>query len=339
MAWRDIFFGFRGRINRKYYWFASAIVTLAGLALVALLSYLVTGNAASAGIWQRGAGNAALWLPVWGAYLLLMAWPLAAVAIKRLHDRGRPAWLWYVYYGATSVLTLLPVRSAAGAQADPAAGAATIVLLIFGAYIMFELGALRGAAGPNALGTDPMPAGYCGGDYSFWSWMLAWEGRLGRAKWWLGIAIVMGTVLTGFLAISLIVNVFAGRHPEIEQALADPRWVNSKDANALLFELGLWTMAPVLAILLAIWSMIALGVKRLHDRNLSSWLILVVILPLLGALSAPALAEGLGLAEGFTSFALLLLLASAIWSVLQFGILKGASGPNEHGPDQLAEQG
>ncbi len=338
MTWRDIFFGFRGRINRKYYWFASAIVTLAGLALVALLSYIVTGNAASPGIWQRGAGNAALWLPVWGAYLLFMAWPLAALAIKRFNDRDRPAWLWYIYYGATSVLTLLPVKSPTGAQADPAAAAATMVLLLFGAYIMFELGVLRGIAGPNVHGADPMPARYYGGDYSFWSWMLALEGRLGRAKWWLGIAIVAGAVLTGLLAISLIVNVFAGRHPEIEQALADPGWVTSKDANALLFELGLWTMAPVLAILLAIWSMIALGVKRLHDRNLSSWLILVVILPLLGALSAPALAEGLGLAEGFTSFALLLLLASAIWSVLQFGILKGVSGPNEHGPDPLAEQ-
>jgi hypothetical protein len=32
----------------------------------------------------------------------------------------------------------------------------------------------------------------------------------------------------------------------------------------------------------------------------------------------------------------LLLLASAIWSVLQFGILKGVTGPNPHGPDPLA---
>ncbi len=67
--------------------------------------------------------------------------------------------------------------------------------------------------------------------------------------------------------------------------------------------------------------------KRLHDRGLSSWLILVIILPFFGAMAAPAISENA------TRFSLLLLTASAIWSVLQFGILKGQNGPNRHGPD------
>ena len=47
-------------------------------------------------------------------------------------------------------------------------------------------------------------------------------------------------------------------------------------------------------------------------------------------------ADGAAFGEGALRFVALLLLASVIWSVLQFGILKGESGPNPHGPDPLA---
>jgi uncharacterized membrane protein YhaH (DUF805 family) len=50
----------------------------------------------------------------------------------------------------------------------------------------------------------------------------------------------------------------------------------------------------------------------------------------------PALAERFALSEDVARLALLLLMASVIWSVLQFGILKGETGPNQHGPDPLA---
>ena len=33
MSWGEIFFGFRGRINRKVYWLGSLAVSVAGLAL------------------------------------------------------------------------------------------------------------------------------------------------------------------------------------------------------------------------------------------------------------------------------------------------------------------
>jgi uncharacterized membrane protein YhaH (DUF805 family) len=64
---------------------------------------------------------------------------------------------------------------------------------------------------------------------------------------------------------------------------------------------------------------------------LSTWLILVVVLPLLGAILLPGAA-----AENAVRLTLLLLMASLIWSVLQFGILQGEIGPNPHGPDPLA---
>ncbi len=116
----------------------------------------------------------------------------------------------------------------------------------------------------------------------------------------------------------------------------NPEWFNSKEAEPLISSLSIWMIAPVLVITLVMWSMLALGVKRLHDRGLSSWLILVVVLPFLGAAAAPSLAAEFDLGENVVRLSLLLLTASVIWSVLQFGILRGETGPNEHGPDPLA---
>ena len=214
-----------------------------------------------------------------------------------------------------------------------------IVLLIFGIFVFFELAVLRGTVGPNQYGDDTLPAGYYGGDYSFWSLMLAFEGRISRAKWWFGILIVIGVVTTASAAMSVAVEAFMNAHPGLEQNLSNPEWINSAEAAPLLFNLGLWTIVPFLAFLLAAWSMMALGVKRLHDRGLSSWLILVVVIPFIGAIVVPAIAEQFGLTEDVVRVALLLLMASAIWSVLQFGILKGETGPNRQGPDPLAGQG
>jgi uncharacterized membrane protein YhaH (DUF805 family) len=336
MSWGEIFFGFTGRINRKAYWLASIAVTMAGLLFIALLAYLATGNPAAPEVWQRPTDKSSVWAPVWMAYFLFLAWPSSALAVKRLQDRDRPALLWYVYYGLSAALTLLPVRGTTGSEIRPAAGAAILVLAIFGTYIMFELGILRGTPGQNRHGADPMPPGYYGGDFSFWSWMLALEGRISRAKWWLGFAIVIGTIIGASLAAAFIFSTFAGQHPELERNLSDPIWLKSKEAAPLLFRLGLWTMAPLFVILLASWSLVALGVKRLHDRGLSSWLILVVVLPFLGALLAPSLAQTFEAGENFVPLAFLLFLASAIWSVLQFGIFKGETGSNSEGPDPLA---
>jgi uncharacterized membrane protein YhaH (DUF805 family) len=338
MNWGEIFFGFGGRINRKVYWFGAIVMLMAGLSFIALLAYLATGNPTAPEVWQRPADKSGVWLPVWTAYFLFLAWPSSALAVKRLHDRDRPAWLWYAYYGITAALTLQPLRDTAAAETRSDAGAAVLVLAIFGAYIMFELSILMGTAGRNQHGADPMPPGYYGGDFNFWSWMLALEGRLSRAKWWLGVLVVLGTIICASLAITFVFAIFAGQYPELDRNLSNPEWIKSEEAAPLLLRIFLWTAAPSVAMLLAIWSLVALGVKRLQDRGLSSWLILVVVIPLFGALLAPSFAKTFELGENFVVVAYLLLLASAIWSVLQFGIFKGETGPNRHGPDPLAGQ-
>src|SRR5215470_13886110 len=143
MGWSEFFFGFGGRINRKSYWLGSFIIAAAGLFFIALLAFLATGNAAAPEIWQRPADKSGVWVPIWAVYFLFLAWPSSALAVKRLHDRDRPAWLWYVYYAVAAALSLIPLRNAAGEQAGSAASAAMLLLMIFGAYIMFELSILR----------------------------------------------------------------------------------------------------------------------------------------------------------------------------------------------------
>ncbi len=336
MSWGDIFFGFRGRINRKTYWAGSVLVGVAGFLFAALLAYLATGNPFAPEVWERPADKSGIWGPVWLAYFGFLVWPSTALAVKRLHDRGHPVWIWYVYYTLALAVSLVPLKASLGAETNATSGFLAVPLAFFAGYIFFELGVLRGMPGPNAHGEDPLPADYYGGDYDFWSWMLALEGRISRSKWWLGLFVLVSLIIVVSFVTGLILNSLIAAHPELQQHMNNPEWFNSKEAEPVIASLGLWMIGPVLVIALVMWSLLALGVKRLHDRGLSSWLILVVVLPFLGAVAAPSLAAEFDLGENAVRLSFLLLTASVIWSILQFGILKGETGPNEHGPDPLA---
>lgn len=336
MSWGEIFFSFHGRINRKTYWFASVLLIIVGAFFAALLSYLATGNPIATEVWGRASARSSLWIPVWLAYFAFLFWPSSALAVKRLHDRDLPSWLWYLYYAASILLTIL---NPGVTQTTPAAAAAITLILIFQAYVIVQLGFLRGAPGYNRYGDDTMPVGYYGGDYNFWSWMFAVEGRISRSKWWLGLLIVATAITAAIFLLGFLTEAFFERYPTLEQHLSDPEWANSNEAAPILIKFLLWSFAPSVILLCAIWSFLALGIKRLHDRGLSSWLIFVVVLPAIGALISPAMVVRFGFGENLVILSLLLLTASVIWSLLQFGILKGQTGPNDFGPDPLAGRG
>ena len=230
MSWPEVFFGFHGRINRGTFWFGWFSVSTAGVLLIALLSYLATGSLASTDVWLAAPGKEGLWVPVWLAWLGFLAWPLAALAIKRLHDRERPAWLWYAYYCMTIVFSMPPLKNMSGAELTPVAAAATILLLAFGVYVFFELAVLRGTQGPNSHGGDTLPAGYRGGDHNFLSLMLALEGRISRAKWWFGILVIIGVITAASMTMTLVTAAFIARNPGLEANLSNPAWFNSPEA-------------------------------------------------------------------------------------------------------------
>ena len=130
------------------------------------------------------------------------------------------------------------------------------------------------------------------------------SGRINRAKYW--VAVVINIVSW------LIINVVA--------------WATSPDAQIVYIIVVFFVVATPWLI-----SLIAIGVKRLHDRDKSGWWLLVFyVLP--GALNS------IGEHAGPTLEFILQLasLAISIWAFVEIGCLRGTAGPNKFGPDPLA---
>lgn len=106
---------------------------------------------------------------------------------------------------------------------------------------------------------------------------LSFDGRIGRQTWWLRYVCV-------FIAISIVVNIIAAIDPT-----------------------GIIGLILSLASLVMIWPGLAGYSKRLHDRDMSLWWVLIAFVPVVGGIA-------------------LLVIC---------GFLKGTTGPNRFGPDPL----
>ena len=81
-------------------------------------------------------------------------------------------------------------------------------------------------------------------------------------------------------------------------------------------------------------SSLAVGVKRLHDRNKSGWyLVLFYIVP--GILITAGIVVGTFMDDSILLASILGLAAFAIgvWAFVELGCLRGDIGPNRYGPD------
>ena len=127
--------------------------------------------------------------------------------------------------------------------------------------------------------------------------LLSFEGRAIRAKYWLVAALSFAIMLFA----ALVMAVAPG--------------------------LGLLLVA-VFSIAL-IWPAVAVGVKRLHDRDKSGWwLLLFYFLPGVFGMLDDMLGGTIVL--GAVS------LAISVWALVELGFLRGTVGPNRYGPDPLA---
>ena len=122
------------------------------------------------------------------------------------------------------------------------------------------------------------------------SLLFSFEGRVNRARFWL---VTLGIVVVEILAFAITLGGAA--------LSGDP-------------EAAMAAMGPVMGIILLIvilvltWVALANAVKRYHDRNKSGWWVLIVFVPIIGAL----------------------------WYIIECGFLRGTVGPNTYGPDPLA---
>ena len=148
-----------------------------------------------------------------------------------------------------------------------------------------------------------------------WTTLLfSFTGRINRGKYWLAALIYMA-VWTSFIAVSLV-------------------WLGGLNIDNLLSFAGaallIWLIGLILFIAGA-WSGLAVGVKRLHDRDKSGWWILLFWLGpgILGGWPSAAPDLGGGLVLSLAAAAI------AIWAFVELGCLRGTPGPNQYGPDPL----
>ena len=138
-------------------------------------------------------------------------------------------------------------------------------------------------------------------------------GRIGRAQFWLAF-IALTAISTGALFFSVYV---------LERGSPDMKSIRSV-GPALVATLYLFVG-------LLTYVVMALSVKRLHDRGLTGWWALVLLVPPFFSLLSQIVDDpwhmGLSAAGGMTSFVAL------IWLTVALGILEGQPGANKYGPD------
>ena len=162
--WFWLFFSFRGRLGRGFFWLAVLGNVLASLLVELGMESDWAGDAVSPTVYD------AVYI-VFNAILSLSA---TAVAAKRFHDRGKTAWLAPAagavlivtgefmdrndsgaHYAIASLLNLDTSQMTGLAAAVLAALLISLGILL---WLLIDLGILRGEAGANRYGPDPRPA-------------------------------------------------------------------------------------------------------------------------------------------------------------------------------------
>jgi uncharacterized membrane protein YhaH (DUF805 family) len=145
--------------------------------------------------------------------------------------------------------------------------------------------------------------------------LFSFDGRIGRGTYWLVILALIVAVLVLTFAPFLLVE--------------------SEGATVLMIALTSQFIS-----LLSLWPMLAVGCKRLHDRNKNGWWLLVFwLLPFalfVGGFSIALFDDPkTGRSGDFLTGSMLVLasLLPALWGIVELGILPGTKGPNLYGAD------
>ena len=136
--------------------------------------------------------------------------------------------------------------------------------------------------------------------------LFSFRGRINRAKYWL--ITILSILLVGVVVFAAIML------------------MSSQAAGTIILAIVL------LGILVigVVWSGLAVGAKRLHDRDKSAWWLLLFYV-------APGVLEGIGdRLDAPVAYAVYLLeFGIWLWAFIELGVLRGTNGPNEYGPDPL----
>ena len=130
----------------------------------------------------------------------------------------------------------------------------------------------------------------------------SFRGRIGRAMYWLGALLFVLDLLVLWIAFFTLPAGFLG------------------------------TSVGFIGVIVGFWLMLAVVIKRLHDRDKSGWYVLLYFF-------VPGLLQSIGERAGPTQpLAIVVYLAGAalgVWAAVELGFLRGTVGANRYGLDPL----
>ena len=156
--------------------------------------------------------------------------------------------------------------------------------------------------------------------------LFSFNGRLRRRDWWLFVILlgIVSAILSG-VAMNLMGVSIMALFPMGGAAPGDVSATVTK-----VFEI------QCVVFLLFLWPGVALGVKRLHDRERPGWLLVVFYVMQLAnqAVTFMTARAGVGMMQPnpVRSIVSLLALAVGVWMLIELGFLDGTQGPNKYGP-------
>ena len=145
-------------------------------------------------------------------------------------------------------------------------------------------------------------------DNTISSLLFGFGGRINRAKYWIAVGIYLAiSIALGLLAFLTLAGVEIAR----TTTMVTPFFI---------FAAVVYTAVAV--------SGIAVGIKRLHDRDKTGWWLLVFYL-------VPGLISTVGTRMHGSAILNLVSAAISIWMIVELGFLRGTPGPNRYGANPL----
>ena len=145
----------------------------------------------------------------------------------------------------------------------------------------------------------------------WWALLFSTGGRVGRMGYWFAALLYLIISVLSFVVALQVLITFSG------------------DLTSVILYVG-----GGLLLILVLFSAIAVGIKRLHDRDKSGWWALpFIVLPILldGASQKGLVTPSSAMTLQWVSLAL------AVWEIVELGFLRGTAGPNQFGPDPLQQ--
>ena len=162
--------------------------------------------------------------------------------------------------------------------------------------------------------------------------LFRFEGRIGRARYWLATLIILGSMISALLllaAICLGSGIPTG--PLTINLIGISASFQLTDDNAAA---GLFLhIVTILLTLVFAWFYAAASIRRLHDRDKSGWW----TVPFIGAAGLYGqFGDRLGGSWAAVAVGIAVFIAF-IWGLVEMYFLKGTNGPNRYGPDPLGK--